>query len=91
MPIYLLHRYQVEAVARLIAGGEFEYGLAQDANQGRIKRALKWLMRKSSASLCRKCVRVYKAEQLALPSSVLDALTPQSEGFSKTRNISLAA
>ncbi|TXI94544.1 MAG: DUF5117 domain-containing protein [Burkholderiaceae bacterium] len=84
VPIYLLHRYQVEAVARLIAGGEFEYGLAQDANQGRIQAGVKVVDAKIQRLALQKMCESLQAEQLALPSSVLDALTPQSEGFSKT-------
>ncbi len=84
VPIYLLHRYQVEAVARLIAGGEYEYGLAQDANQGRVQAGVKVVDAKNQRLALKKMCESLQAEQLALPRSVLDALTPQSEGFNKT-------
>lgn len=85
VPVYLLHRYQVEAVARLIAGGEYEYGLANDVNQGRAQAGVKVVDAKIQRAALKKMCESLQAEQLALPASVLDALTPQSEGYNKTQ------
>ena len=34
VPVYLLHRYQVEAVARLVAGGVYEFATIGDVRSG---------------------------------------------------------
>ncbi|MFZ6798851.1 zinc-dependent metalloprotease [Undibacterium sp. Di24W] len=84
VPVYLLHRYQTEAVARLIAGGEYEYGTAQDVNSGRVQAGVKTVAAAVQRQALQKMVSSLRAENLALPKNVLDILTPQSEGFSRT-------
>lgn len=80
VPVYLLHRYQAEGVARLIAGARYEYGLAGDATPGvepvdaaRQQRAIDALL--SALSL----------DTLALPANVLDAMTPPSTEYTRSR------
>lgn len=77
--LHLLHRHEVTAVARLIGGVRYAYGLAGDAGTGTVpvdavtqRRALTRL----SALL--------HAEQLALPTAVLDALTPPAIRYGRT-------
>ncbi len=84
VPVYLLHRYQIEAVARLIAGGEYEYGLAQDANEGRVQAGVKTVPAMTQRAALQKLISSLRAEQLALPASLIDALAPQSEGYNRT-------
>ncbi|MBR7800356.1 zinc-dependent metalloprotease [Undibacterium sp. FT137W] len=84
VPLYLLHRYQIEGVARLIAGAEYEYGLAQDANEGRVTAGAKPVAAATQRQALQKIADSLRAEQLALPQNVLDILTPQSEGYSRT-------
>jgi hypothetical protein len=84
VPVYLLHRYQTEAVARLIAGVEYEYGLAQDANEGRVQAGTKPVPAAIQRHALQKMVSSLRAESLALPKNVLDILTPQSEGYNRT-------
>ncbi|MEV7889105.1 zinc-dependent metalloprotease [Streptomyces sp. NPDC002817] len=77
--LHLLHRHEVTAVARLIGGVRYAYGLAGDTGTGTVpvdavtqRRALTRL----SALL--------HAEQLALPTTVLDALTPPAIRYGRT-------
>lgn len=84
VPVYLLHRYQTEAVARLIAGVEYEYGLAKDANEGRVKAGTQVVPASTQRQALQKLISSLRAENLALPKNVLDILTPQSEGYSRT-------
>ena len=84
VPIYLLHRYQTEAVARLIAGGEYEYGTAHDVNAGRVQAGVKTVPAAVQRQALQKMVSSLRAENLALPPNVLAILTPQSEGFNRT-------
>lgn len=84
VPVYLLHRYQTEAVARLIAGGEYEYGMAQDVNAGRVQAGIKTVAAVTQRAALQKLLSSLQAEQLALPASLIDVLTPQSEGYDRT-------
>lgn len=79
VPVYLLHRYQSEAVARLLGGARYRYGLAGDAVPGtevvpaeRQNEALARLLAALSAST------------LALPANVLDALTPPAAEYARS-------
>lgn len=85
VPVYLLHRYQTEAVARLIAGGEYEFGLVSDVNAGRIETGVKLVPAATQRLALQKLTQSLRAENLALPQNVLDMLTPPSEGYSRTR------
>ena len=84
VPVYLLHRYQTEAVARYIAGGQFDYGLAADVDAGRAKLGVRVTPVEKQRLALQKLMSSLQAEQLALPKSVLDNLTPVSEGYSTT-------
>lgn len=84
VPVYLLHRYQTEGVARLIAGASFEYGTAKDYNEGRVQAGTKPVAAALQRQALHKVTGSLRAENLALPQNVLDLLTPQSEGFHRT-------
>ncbi|MFC3176236.1 zinc-dependent metalloprotease [Undibacterium amnicola] len=84
VPVYLLHRYQTEAVARLIGGAEYEYGLAKDANAGRIQPGAKPVSAALQRQALQKIIASLRAENLALPKNVLAILTPPSEGYNRT-------
>ncbi|MBI3712237.1 MAG: zinc-dependent metalloprotease [Burkholderiales bacterium] len=84
VPIYLLHRYQVEAVARLIAGASYEYGQAQDANQARVQAGTQAVPAAVQRLAVQKMLSSLRAEQLALPQNVLDIVTPPSEGYGRS-------
>jgi len=79
-PIYLLHRYQVESVVKLIAGVEYRYAIKGEQNVEnhlidgtRQKAALNSLM----ATL--------QAEHLAVPEHILNLLLPPAYGDSRNR------
>lgn len=84
VPVYLLHRYQTEAVARLIGGAEYEYGFASDANAGRITAGTKPVAASIQRQALQRLIDSLRAENLALPANVLNILTPPSEGYSRT-------
>ena len=80
VPVYLLHRYQLEAVARLLGGASFDYGLVGDSKAGaRVVPA-----ERQRAALNR-LVASLGSEQLELPGNVLSLMTPPSNEFSRTR------
>lgn len=78
VPIHLLHRYQTEAVARLIGGAEYDYGLGADARFG--TRAVAAARQHAALKALRGALAV---EVLALPDSVRDALTPPAAEYAR--------
>jgi hypothetical protein len=80
VPVYLLHRYQLEAVARLIGGADYGYSLAAERKAG--TRAV--APERQRAALER-VVKMLGAEQLALPPNVLDLVTPPGADYARTR------
>ena len=80
VPVYLLHRYQTEAVARQLAGASYQYGDIGDGNAGTTPVAPAVQM-----AALQRLVRTLGAEDLALPANVLDLLTPPSTGYERSR------
>lgn len=83
VPVYLLHRYQTEAVARLLAGGEFEYATAADARSGARQAGVRVVPAAVQRQALRQLADSLRAEQLALPAHVLDLLTPPAQGYQR--------
>ncbi len=84
VPLYLLHRYQVEAVARLIAGASYEYGLVHDVNAARAQAGTQLVPAAVQRQALQKMLSSMRAENLALPQNVLDIVTPPSEGYGRS-------
>lgn len=80
VPLYLLHRYQTEAVARLLGGARYRYGLAGDTPPG----ATPVDASEQHAALER-LLRTLSAAELALPANVLDSVTPPGNDYERTR------
>ena len=80
VPVYLLHRYQTEAVARLLAGATYAYSEAGDRQAGTHVVAAD-----RQRSALDRLVGTLSAEQLALPASVLDLLTPPANEYVRNR------
>ncbi|MFO1516246.1 MAG: zinc-dependent metalloprotease [Lysobacterales bacterium] len=79
VPIYLLHRYQTEAVARLLGGARYRYGEAGDTPAGTTPVAAE-----DQRAALQRLVRSLSAEELVLPASVLDLLTPPANEYQRT-------
>lgn len=80
VPLYLLHRYQTEAVARLLGGASYAYATAGDHRAGTTPVAAA----RQRAALAR-LVATLGADTLALPTSVLDLLTPPAGEYARNR------
>jgi hypothetical protein len=85
VPVYLLQRYQGEAVARLLAGGEYESAISADIRAGRAAAGIKSTPAATQRAALARLADTLRAEYLALPASVLDQLTPPSAGFERNR------
>ena len=77
--LHLLHRHEVTAVARLVGGARYAYGLAGD--DGRGTQAVDAATQHTALD---RLAELQSAEQLALPGSVLDALTPPAIRYGRT-------
>jgi hypothetical protein len=73
VPIYLYHRYQIEAVSKLIGGVNYAYNLRGD-EQTNPEIVSADLQRDAVQSL----IQTLRAETLALPEHILDLIPPQS-------------
>ncbi len=85
VPVYLLQRYQGEAVARLLAGGEYESTTSGDIRAGRASAGIKATPASTQRAALSRLADTLRAEYLALPAGVLDQLTPPSTGFDRSK------
>lgn len=77
VPIYLFHRYQIDAAAKLIGGYRFDYALKGDGRHGGTPVAPD-RQRAALAAL----LSTIEAEALTLPDDTLNLLTPEDAAFS---------
>ncbi|MER6205499.1 zinc-dependent metalloprotease [Streptomyces sp. NPDC001642] len=77
--LHLLHRHEVTAVARLVGGVRYAYGLAGEDGQG--ARPVDAATQHTALT---RLAELLRAEQLALPRTVLDALTPPAIRYGRT-------
>lgn len=80
VPVYLLHRYQTEAVARLLGGASYEYGLVADTAAG--SRIVDAAVQREAL---KRLLQTLGAETLALPKNILELMTPPSPDYGRTR------
>lgn len=80
VPMYLLHRYQTEAVARLLAGAAYAYSEAGDRSAGTTPVAAS-----TQRAALDRLVGNLGARELALPASVLDLVTPPGNEYARNR------
>jgi hypothetical protein len=85
VPVYLLQRYQGEAVARLIGGGDFDYTSAGDVKAGLATAGIKATPPAIQRQALSRLADSLRAEYLALPAAVLDVLTPPAMGHERSR------
>lgn len=80
VPIYLLHRYQAEAVAKQIGGVDYNYALAENSEAG--VRTVEAKRQKSALS---KLLNSLSTEQLTLPKRLILKLLPPPFAYKRTR------
>jgi len=76
VPIYLLHRYQVQAVAKLIGGQYFTYGVRGD---GQAAPLAVEAQKQQQAIVA--LVNTLNPEVLRLPQQLVDIMPPRPPGF----------
>ena len=80
VPIYMLHRYQIEAAAKAIGGVDYLY-FVKNNNNDKVKFVDSKIQRKSLESL----LSVLKPKNLVLPNNLFDILSPRSFRNPRTR------
>ena len=80
VPIYLLHRYQVEAVGKLLGGQYFEYALRGDTQQTAHAVSVEQQFRALNTLLV-----TLRPGQLRLPQNLVELITPRVPNDPKTR------
>ena len=81
VPLYYLHRYQAEAVARLIGGVDYAYTVKGDALDHTVQPIEIEKQRHALDAL----LRSLSPEELTFPQHVLDIIPPAAFGFSRSR------
>lgn len=80
VPVYLLHRYQLHAVGKLVGGSYFDYALRGDG-QGTPEAV--------SAARQRQAINVLfdtlQVENLRLPAGLAESIPPRPPGYRKSR------
>jgi hypothetical protein len=85
VPVYLLHRYQGEALAHLLGGSDFEYGQAADARAGTVRAGPRSVSPALQRQALNRLVDALQAEQLMLSGPLLDLIAQPSEGYERGR------
>jgi Met-zincin/Domain of unknown function (DUF5117) len=80
VPVYLLHRYSTDAVARLLGGASYRYGLAEDDALGATP-----VDAKTQLAARKRLLATLSANNLALPDNVLNLMTPPAMGYERDR------
>jgi hypothetical protein len=80
VPIYLLHRYQIEAVAKLIGGAYFNYALRGDGQE-----AIRPVDPRRQRAAIHALAGTLAPGVLRLPADLAEAIPPRPPGFARTR------
>ena len=80
VPLYFLHRYQTEAVSKIIGGLDYNYAI-KGGKQAIVKRIPGSLERKALSAL----LKTVDVETIAIPTSKLKLFPPRAFGYRRTR------
>jgi hypothetical protein len=82
VPIYMYHRYAVEAAASMVAGQDYIYGFRGDD-----RTATKWVAAADQQSALVALVSTLKPSALTLSRQILAAIPPRPPGFGRHREL----
>jgi hypothetical protein len=82
VPIFMYHRYAVEAAASMVAGLDYIYGMRGDG-----RTPLKWESAENQRKALGALVSTLKPSELAVPQQVLKAIPPRPPGFERHREL----
>ncbi len=80
VPIYFLHRYQAEAIVKLVGGVDYSYGL-----KGNIEFKVSAVSPQIQKDALNAMIASLAPKQLSIPEKLLTQLPPAAFGYPKTR------
>ncbi|MFN2576456.1 MAG: zinc-dependent metalloprotease [Pyrinomonadaceae bacterium] len=82
VPLYMYHRYQVEATAKLVGGEDYTFSL-----RGKGDRNPQIIAPDEQKRALYAVLDTLKPENLALPESLLKLIPPRPPGYARTREV----
>ena len=82
VPLYLMHRYQVEATSKLVAGVAYSYAM-----KGNVPYEVKVVDAKTQKEAISSLLSTLKPSFLAIPERILALIPPQPLGYSRGREL----
>jgi hypothetical protein len=82
VPVFMYHRYTVEAAAAMVAGQDYIYGMRGDG-----RTAVKWETAANQRKALDALAATLKPSELTVPKPVLDAIPPRPPGFGRHREL----
>ena len=80
VPIYMYHRYQTEAVAKLVGGLNYTYAIRGDG-----QKAIEMIPAPEQRRALEALLQTLRPEALALPERALQNLPPRAYGYNRSR------
>src|SRR6187397_3171701 len=78
VPVFMYHRYAVEAAASAVAGQDYIYAMRGDG-----RTAVKWETAANQRKAIEALAATLKPGELTVPKQVLDAIPPRPPGFGR--------
>jgi hypothetical protein len=82
LPLYLHHRYQVEAAASVLGGQHYIYAMRGDGRE-----PYRWASAAEQQAAVRALLETIKPSVLALPDAVVKRVPPRPDGYDMTREL----
>jgi hypothetical protein len=82
LPLYLHHRYQVDAAASALGGQHYIYALRGDGRE-----PFRWVPAAEQQAALKALLATIQPSALALPEVVLKRLPPRPDGYDRTREL----
>jgi hypothetical protein len=82
VPIYLFHRYQVEATTKLVGGMDYRYALRGDG-----QTVTKPLSRQEQLSALQAVISTIEPSALLLPDRIVKLIPPRPAGYGSSREL----
>ncbi|MEB8345595.1 zinc-dependent metalloprotease [Flavobacteriaceae bacterium KMM 6898] len=80
VPLYFFHRYQTEAVAKVIGGLDYNYAIKGDG-----QLTVKTVDRKLQENALKSILKTLDAQVIAIPKGKLSLFPPRAIGYNRTR------
>ena len=80
VPMYLLHRYQIEAASKVVGGLEYNYALKGDG-----QLVTKLIPTKQQEKALKSLLNSINSKNLSLPESLIKLIPPRAFGYPRTR------